>query len=301
VRSLLAFHNLNLDFEIYHEKGHFVKLKYNWLKSDTLESEQLESEYIKDWEVVRKDGQPEDAEAAEAPPKDDKKKAPAKDKKGGMEEIDDPIPTVVKYSKDFEDSPFKISEEFAHKWSEMILKIDIYDFNRETNEDELKDSIFIDVTYFLFPEAPIEDEWEFDMLKVYSLNYLKLKITSNNPFLTEFLRKKLNPLQIFILAAKDVPQKTDHKYLPIYTVCKFVDGQEFQTNQLPQSDFCKWMHKHVFLVGQKDPTEFAEQLASQTLNLELHDCEESTQEVDNKPKFSFGLAKFHLKDLLNPY
>lgn len=36
--------------------------------------------------------------------------------------------------------------------------------------------------------------------------------------LSEFLRKKLNPLQIFILAAKDVPEKTDPKFLPVYTV-----------------------------------------------------------------------------------
>lgn len=89
--------------------------------------------------------------------------------------------------------------------------------------------------------------------------------------LSEFLRKKLNPLQVFILAAKDVPEKLDPKFLPIYTVCKFVDGRTFSTIKLPQTDFCKWMHKHVYLVGGKDPHEFREQLASKTLDLELHD------------------------------
>lgn len=59
------------------------------------------------------------------------------------------------------------------------------------------------------------------------------------------------------------------------------------------------MHKHVYLVGQKDPTEFSEQLASKTMNLELHDCDEEMKDKDDPPKFSFGLAKFHLKDLLN--
>ena len=165
----------------------------------------------------------------------------------------------------------KFTEEVAKKWSKLVLKIDIYEYDREQAVDKLRDSITIDISYFLFPDSPVSDEWEFDTLKVYSLNYLKLKITADKPLLGEFLRKKLNPLQLFILAAKDVPQKTDPKFLPIYTVCKFVDGQSFRTSDLPQSDFCKWMHKHVFLVGGKDPTEFAEQLSSHTLNLELHD------------------------------
>ena len=119
--------------------------------------------------------------------------------------------------------------------------------------------------------------------------------------LSEFLRKKLNPLQIFILAARDVPEKTDTKFLPIYTVCRFVDGKTFKTIKLPQTDFWKWMHKHVYLVGQKDPHEFSEQLASKTLDVELHDWDEEVKDTTENPKFSFGLAKFHLKDLLNPH
>ena len=46
-----------------------------------------------------------------------------------MEEIDDPTPTVVKYTKIFEDSPIRVTEEVAYKWSEMIMKIDIYESN----------------------------------------------------------------------------------------------------------------------------------------------------------------------------
>ena len=89
----------NIDFEMYHEKGHFIKLKYNWLNYSTLESEEQETDYLKDWEVIRRDGEEEDPDAAQQP-KDDKKKAPAKDaKKGGMDEIDDPVPTVVKFTK----------------------------------------------------------------------------------------------------------------------------------------------------------------------------------------------------------
>lgn len=221
--------------------------------------------------------------------------------KGGMEEIDDPVPTVVSYTKSFEEDPYSVTEDFAKAWSQMVMKIEIYEYNRETSEDDLKDTIEVDLSYFLFPQSPIDDQWEFENIKVYSVNYLKLKITTDQPMLSEFIRKKLNPLQIFILAAKDVPGKTDPKYLPIYTVWKFVDGSSFQTSSLPQSDFCKFMHKHVILVGEKDPVEFKEQLASRTLDLELHDCEEEIKEGEQEAKFSYGLAKFHLKDFLNQY
>lgn len=154
-----------------------------------------------------------------------------------MEEIDDPIPTVVKFVKNYQEDPIRITEEVAKQWSKMQLKIKIFDYNREKNQDELKDTIEIDLSYFLFPQTNISDEWTFENIKVYSLNYVKIKISTDKPMLSEFIRKKLNPLQIFILAAKDVPSKTDHKYLPVYTVCKFVDGQEFKTSGLPQSDF----------------------------------------------------------------
>jgi hypothetical protein len=42
-----------------------------------------------------------------------------------------------------------------------------------------------------------------------------------------------------------------------------------------------------------------ELLASKNLKLELHDCDEETKIED--AFFSYGKAKFALKDLLNPY
>ena len=293
----------NINLEAFHEKGHFIKIKYSWMNKETMESEPIDAEYLKDWEVIRREGEEEDPEAQEAAPgKDDKKKAPPKDaKKGAMDEIDDPVPTVVSYTKSYEESPFTFTEDLAKAWSNFIMKIEVYEYNRETSEDDLKDTLEVDLSYFLFPESPINDSWNFENVKIYSLNYLKLSITTDQPLLSEFIRKKLNPLQIFILAAKDVPAKTDLKYLPVYTVAKFVDGTEYNTSGLPQSDFCKWMHKHVILVGEKDPVEFGEKLASRTLDLELHDCDEEIKEGQPEAKFSYGLAKFHLKDLLNPH
>jgi len=54
-----------------------------------------------------------------------------------------------------------------------------------------------------------------------------LNISTDAPLLSDYneengcklsLRRKLNPLQVFILAAKDVPPKTEPKYLPVYTL-----------------------------------------------------------------------------------
>ena len=53
------------------------------------------------------------------------------------------------------------------------------------------------------------------MLKAEQLMYLKLKIKSEQPLLSDFYRKKLNPLQINLVSIKDIPFKTEHKYRPI--------------------------------------------------------------------------------------
>jgi hypothetical protein len=174
----------NIDFEIYHEKGHYVKLKYTWLNRDSLATEVLETDYLKDWEVIKRDGEESMPEQVEVPKDEKKKAAPAKDaKKGGLEEIDDPVPTTVKFSKVFEDSPFKFTEEAAYKWSEFVMRVDIYEYHRESNEDKLVDTIDIDLSFFLFPSEPTSNEWEFDKIKVHSLNYLKINISSNNALL----------------------------------------------------------------------------------------------------------------------
>ena len=47
--------------------------------------------------------------------------------------------------------------------------------------------------------------------------------------LNEFLRKKLNPLQITLVSMKDIPYKTEPKYKPIYSHVEFLDGNEFKT------------------------------------------------------------------------
>jgi len=42
--------------------------------------------------------------------------------------------------------------------------------------------------------------------------------------LSEFYRKKLNPLQINLVSVKDIPFKTEAKYMPIFAKLVFVDN-----------------------------------------------------------------------------
>jgi len=56
-------------------------------------------------------------------------------------------------------------------------------------------------------------------LKTLPIHWLKVSVTSELPMLTEFLRKKLNPLQINLVSCKDIPFKTEPRYKPIYATC----------------------------------------------------------------------------------
>ena len=71
------------------------------------------------------------------------------------------------------------------------------------------------------------------MLQTQEIHYLKVKLECDVPLLTEYLAKKLNPLQINLVAIKDIPFKTEHRYKPIYATCKFVDGTTFTTQEYP--------------------------------------------------------------------
>lgn len=92
------------------------------------------------------------------------------------------------------------------------------------------------------------------------------------------MRKKCNPLQVNIVAAKDIPYKTEPKFKPVFCVTKFVDGSSFKTPELPQQPNCRFNAKHVWLLGRSDPVQVREMLASKLLQVELHDCDEFTND-----------------------
>jgi len=58
---------------------------------------------------------------------------------------------------------------------------------------------------------------------------MNILVTVDQPLLSPFLRRKMNPLLVNLLGCKDVPYKTDPKYKPIYSIFRFVDGRSFKT------------------------------------------------------------------------
>lgn len=137
-------------------------------------------------------------------------------------------------------------------------------------------------------------------MKTMAIHYLEIKIACETPLLSYFLRKKLNPMQINLVACKNIPFKTEPKYKPIFAQCDFVNGMTFKTLEMPQQPHCKFDQKHVFLLGSSDTASLKEQLATKLVNVYLHDCDEFVS-ADSDATFSVGLAQFNFRDFLRPF
>ncbi len=64
--------------------------------------------------------------------------------------------------------------------------------------------------------------------------FLNISVSTNEPILSTFMRNKLNPLMVNLLACKDVPYKVEPEYKPIFAYFTFVDGRKFRTLDCPQ-------------------------------------------------------------------
>lgn len=129
---------------------------------------------------------------------------------------------------------------------------------------------------------------------------MKVTIDWDVPLLNTFYRRKLNPLQVELVACKKIPFKTEPEYKPIYAIFHFVDGRQFKTMEMPQQANCRFKHQHVFLIGHLDPVMLKEELATKIVSVELHDCDEYIEDPEDAKiaKFSAGRAKFTLRDFL---
>lgn len=106
--------DIKLDFEIKHEGGHYLKLKFNWISINPTTNEisypVVDSGYLRDWTLMQIEGEepaPLDTsdnfatnqpKGGKAMPK---KAAPAKGAKTvALEEITDDRPRTVKFKHD---------------------------------------------------------------------------------------------------------------------------------------------------------------------------------------------------------
>ena len=118
-----------------------------------------------------------------------------------------------------------VTEDVAIKFSNAFFTLELYETNRETLVETLVEKISLDISSMLFPSTGVDFRDKFTKLKCLEIDYLDLRITSDKAMLSDFLRKKLNPMQINLVSVRDIPFKTDPKFKPIYATLHFLDGQ----------------------------------------------------------------------------
>ena len=235
-----------LSFDVKQEGGHYLKVKYNWFKVTpgdaevTVEATENDSGFMKDWTLIQIEGEEAVEAAVEDPKAKDTKKAPAKGGKAAassaLEEITDNRPRTIKFEKDFgeELGKVQVTEKVAHYLETFLLKVGIYDTNRETQEETLLEEQHLDMSQLLFmKDKDCTLEWKFDKCQTQAIHYLNITVATDESVLTNFLRKKLNPLQVNLVACKSIPYKTEPRFKPIHAVFDFVDGRSFKTSDMP--------------------------------------------------------------------
>ena len=149
--------------EVKHEDGHYIKVKYDWINvainGDTKEVTfpVVDTGYFKDWNLLQIEGEePIQQEEVDTKAKDAaKKKAggpPAKAAGSKLEDINDTRPRYVNYERDCaaEGATVEFTEDVAVQMSEAHLNLQIFDTNRENNEETLVESIKLDISCLLF-------------------------------------------------------------------------------------------------------------------------------------------------------
>ena len=165
-----------IEMEVKQEAGHYLKVKYNWITVDPATGEaswpQLDTGFLKEWTLVQIEGEEPIAEQSQetipppggkgapakaAPKKPDPKKGA---KMGALEEITDNRPRIVRYERDCTEENngigLQVTEEVALKFAQAQLRIEIWETDRETQEETLLDAVAMDLSSFLFPKDNIK-------------------------------------------------------------------------------------------------------------------------------------------------
>ena len=72
----------------------------------------------------------------------------------------------------------RITEEVAKRFADTYMKIDVIEVHRETQEEQLRDTVKIDLSCLLFPKQKFDFNWVFDKLKPLQIHYLSVTIQS---------------------------------------------------------------------------------------------------------------------------
>jgi len=144
-------------------------------------------------------------------------------------------------------------------------------------EDQcIKDSLSLHYSPLLTAKGEQKLEFYFDKIKIPQIESFKVTLTADRELLTPLFKDFLNPLEICIVGAKEMPLNvTDYsKKEPVYVQAKFADGTVIKTHELPYGRSYKWMYKQVILAGLMDPVKLLEHLRTTPLQFEVHDQDE---------------------------
>lgn len=104
-------------------------------------------------------------------------------------------------------------------------------------------------------------------MKILEIEGFSLTVTADKELLTPQFKHYLNPLEVEIIGAKELPFQSEKNYLPIYAKYMFFDGTNVQTQNVSQAASCRWGSKHVFLLGLLDQTSLKEKFNSSSLKV----------------------------------
>lgn len=166
--------DFKIDFEVKHEAGHYLKVKFDWINVDPATQEitypETDTGFFRDWQLLQIEGEtPVEIESQEAiDPKKfasksttkSKPPAPAKGKTNTLEEITDNRPRTIKFIKDFAEENngqgLEVTEAVALKFSEATFNIKVFEVNRETQEETLIETVTLDISGMLFDSKFID-------------------------------------------------------------------------------------------------------------------------------------------------
>ena len=149
-----------------HEGGHSFKVKYDWFVpgaapadggKEQIDINENDTGFLKDWNLIQIEGEEPVEAVVEDPKAKGKKDAPAKGKGGtGLEEITDNRPRIINFVKSYGNSEgaegpiTRVTEDVAKFMETFLMKISIWEVNRETQEESFCESYELDLSCMLF-------------------------------------------------------------------------------------------------------------------------------------------------------
>ena len=95
-----------------------------------------------------------------------------------------------------------------------------------------------------------------------------LTVKVDKELLTDLYKHYLNPFEIEVIGAKELPYSTENNFLPVFAKYQFYDGTQIRSEKVPQGSVCRMNSKHTFLAGFMDQSKLKETLESTCIKVE---------------------------------